>query len=277
RRMIKALFPDLDVPKAFQKLAEQQCRTEATIQRLGERIESGFTDAADEHKGLEGRVDVGFVDAAEARQIGFAEAADERKRLEGRMDAGFAEAADERKRLEGRMDAGFAEAAEARRVGFAEAADDRREIKQTMGSLKGKLHEQSYHLKADAVFGIYLKRGRKAASAVGEQLHEAVKNGTISAHERVKVMAADLLWIGRPYESEEDIILVVEASWLAEETDVTRSAERAGILREVGLRALPVVAAQEWADGIPKMARERRVVMVTDGRIEGDSWQAALT
>lgn len=236
RKMVKALFPEVDVPKALQELAEQQRRTEATIQRLGEQIEAGF-----------------------------AAAAAERKALEGRMETGFTEATDERKALEGRVEAGF-----------AAAAKDRKEMRQTLGDLKGKGREQYYHRRADAIFGSYLKGGRKVTSPVGERLHDAVEAGAISVQQRVQVMAADLLWGGRLYKTGEKVILVVEASWLAEESDVSRAVKRAAILREIGLKALPVVAAAEWAEGIPEMAREHEMVMVTGGLVDEDSWWSAV-
>ena len=230
RRMVKALFPEVNVPKALQKLAEQQRRTEATIRRLGERIESGFAEATAE------------------RKTGLAEAAMDHKALEERVEAGF-----------------------------AEAAADRKEIKRAVGELKGMSHERTYRDKADAIFGSYLKRGRKVASSVSEQLYDAIDAGTILEQEQRKVLAADLLWGGRLHKTDEEVVLVIEASWLAEETDVDRAVERANILRKIGLNALPVVAAREWAAGIPEMACDRKVVMTTNGRIDEDSWQAAVT
>ena len=277
RKMVKALFPEVNVPKALQELAKQQRRTEATIQQLGEWVKSGFAETATEHQSLEERMETGFAEAAAERRSGFAGAAAERK-------AGFAEAAAARKMLAERVESGFAEAAAERKAlaeqmgaGFAEAADDRKEIKLVVGELKGKSHERTYLDKADAIFGPHLRRGCKVTSSVSEQLHDAIDAGTILKQEQRNVLAADLLWGGRLHKTGEEVVLVIEASWLAEETDVDRAVERANILRKIGLNALPVVAAREWAAGIPEMARERKVVMVTDGYVDEDSWQAVLT
>ena len=129
---------------------------------------------------------------------------------------------------------------------------------------------------AEAVFGVYLSRGREVASLVGERLYDAVDAGTISAQEREKVVATDLLWGGQLHETKEEVILIVQVSWLAEETDVARATECANILRKTGLKALPVVVAREWAEDIHEMARECKVVMVTSRHIDGVSWQSAL-
>ena len=266
RKMVKALFPEVNVPKALQELAKQQRRTEATIQQLGEWVKSGFAETATEHQSLEERMETGFAGAAAERKAGFAEAAAARKMLAERVESGFAEAAAERKALAEQMGAGF-----------AEAADDRKEIKLVVGELKGKSHERTYLDKAGAIFGPHLRRGCKVTSSVSEQLHDAIDAGTILKQEQRNVLAADLLWGGRLHKTGEEVVLVIEASWLAEETDVDRAVERANILRKIGLNALPVVAAREWAAGIPEMARERKVVMVTDGYVDEDSWQAVLT
>ncbi|MEA3339871.1 MAG: hypothetical protein U9R15_07885 [Chloroflexota bacterium] len=89
-------------------------------------------------------------------------------------------------------------------------------------------------------------------------------------------MTADLLWGGRLYETDDEVVLVIRSPWLGEETDVERAAERASILRKIGLRTVPVVAAKEWAAGVPEMAYDRKVAMTTDGRVDKDSWQAAV-
>ncbi len=267
---------EIDVPKSFQRLT-------AIIERLDKQMGCTSAEIAAERKSLEKHVDAGFAEAAAAREslderveTGFAEAAAARESLEERVETGFAEAAAAR-------DAGLAEAAAARdaleervKTGFAEAAADRKGIKQTIGELKGKSHEQTYRDKSDAIFGSHLRRGHKITSSVSEQLYDALDAGTISKQEQKEVLSADLLWGGRLHKTGEEVILVIEASWLAEETDVDRAAERAGILRKIGLRALPVVAAREWAAGIPQMASDRQVVMTTNGRIDEDSWQAAV-
>ncbi|MEA3339870.1 MAG: hypothetical protein U9R15_07880 [Chloroflexota bacterium] len=279
-KMIKALFPEIDVPKSFQRLT-------AIIERLDRQMGISSAETTAERKSLEERVETGFAEATAARETGFAEAAVERKSLEKRMETGFAEAAAAREtgfaEAAAARETGFAEAAAERKslekrmeTGFAEAAADRKEIKGDLANLKGQGHEMFYRRRADSIFGLYVKRGRDVTSSVGEQLYNAVNAGTILEQERVNVLASDLLWGGRLYETGEEVILVVEASWLGEETDVERAAERASILRKIGLRAVPVVAAKEWAAGIPEMAYDHRVAMTINGCIDKDSWQAAV-
>jgi len=62
---------------------------------------------------------------------------------------------------------------------------------------------------------------------------------------------------------------------MAEVSDVERAVARAGILRKIGLLALPVVAGREWAMEALEAARRHRVVMTTDGSVDAESWHSA--
>jgi len=68
----------------------------------------------------------------------------------------------------------------------------------------------------------------------------------------------------------------MEVSWRVEPRDVERAAERAAILRKAGLKVLPVAAGQEWPDDVETLAREKKVIVLRDGSIDEESWQAAL-
>ena len=92
--LLRVLFPEalVDLPRAQEELAEAQRRTEETLDRVTERMERGFVEAAADRKRI-----------WEAMQQGFVEAAADRKRiwenierLTERMERGFAEAAAER-------------------------------------------------------------------------------------------------------------------------------------------------------------------------------------
>ncbi|MFN8494378.1 MAG: hypothetical protein U0350_42655 [Caldilineaceae bacterium] len=86
---------------------------------------------------------------------------------------------------------------------------------------------------------------------------------------------ADLLWTGEERQTKRPLILVMEASWLAETNDVERAATRAAILRRIGLNALAVVGGEEWTDAARQEARREGVVTTTNGAIDPESWQFA--
>ena len=255
----RLLFPEalVDLPRALEALAEAQRRTEETLGQVTERMERGFAEAAVER----------------------AEAAADRKRIWEAMQQGFAEAAADRKRiwetierLIERMDRGFAEAAAER----AEAAADRKEMRQDIGGLKGLTKEWFYRDRAAAIFGRLLAAGQDATQEVIRQLRAAEQANRVSAEEFQSVLDADLLWRGELWDTGEEVVLVVEASWKVHESDVERAAQRAEVLRRAGLKALPVTAGEEWPEQVEALAFQEQVVITRNGRVDDASWQAAL-
>lgn len=121
-----------------------------------------------------------------------------------------------------------------------------------------------------------LSRGHDVANRVADRLYEAQKQGIISHSERKDALAADLFWKGRRRENGDEVVLVVEVSWLVEKHDVERAERRAKILRRVGIRALPVAAGEVWGEGAKSHARLFGVVIFEDGQPDEASWQEAL-
>ena len=212
----RALFPEIDVPKALQMLAESQVQTNALLKRLDARVE---------------RLEIGQEQLKQ--DVGVL-----------KQDVGVL-----------KQDVGV--------------------LKRDMKSLKGKAQEQTYHNKADAIFGRYLRNGRKAANQVADLLYDNLENGQVSEAELTQVLAADLLWAGEERQTKLPLILVMEASWLAESNDVERAATRAAILRRIGLNALAIVGGEEWTDTAREQARSAGVVTTTNGSIDAESWRTA--
>jgi hypothetical protein len=258
----------LDLPRTVQELATAQRRTEEAITRLTERMEQGFTEAATERHEL--RQDLtqltGRVDRVTDRvEQGFADAAEDRQRIRTDMAQGFADAAEDRQRIRTDM-----------AQGFADAATDRRDMRRDIGQLKGLGQEQFYRDRAAAIFGRLLVQGYDATNQVADRLQEARQTGVISDRDYQEALAADLLWGGQTRDSRQPIVLVLEASWMVGHIDVERAARRAAVLRQAGLRALPVAAGQEWPPNMQDDARRSGVAIVQDGTVDQESWEAAL-
>jgi hypothetical protein len=274
----------LDLPRTVQDLATAQHHTEEAITRLTERMEQGFAGAATERHELRqdltqltGRVDQ-LTDRVEQ---GFAAATEDRLRIRDRMEHGFADAAEDR--LRDHMEQGFAEAAEDRQrirdrmeQGFTEVVAEQRDMRRDIGQLKGLGREQFYRDRAAAIFGRLLRQGYDATNQVADHLQEARQAGVISDREYQEALAADLLWGGQTRDSRQPIILVLEASWTVGHVDVERASRRAAVLRQAGLRALPVAAGQEWPPNMQDDARQAGVAIVQYGTVDQDSWEAAL-
>jgi hypothetical protein len=258
----------LDLPRTVQELATAQRRTEEAITRLTERMEQGFAAAATERHELRqdltqltGRVDH-LTDRVEQ---GFTDAAEDRQRIRTDMAQGFTDAAEDRQRIRTDM-----------AQGFTDAAADRRDMRRDIGQLKGLGQEQFYRDRAAAIFGRLLVQGYDATNQVADRLQEARQTGVISDRDYQEALAADLLWGGQTRDSRQPIVLVLEASWTVGHIDVDRAARRAAVLRQAGLRALPVAAGQEWPPNMQDDARRSGVAIVQDGTVDQESWEAAL-
>jgi hypothetical protein len=149
-------------------------------------------------------------------------------------------------------------------------------MRRDIGQLKGLGQEQFYRDRAAAIFGRLLVQGYDATNQVADLLQEARRTGLISDRDYQEALAADLLWGGQLRDSREPILLVLEASWTVGSDDVERAARRAAILRQAGLRVLPIAAGQEWPPNRQEDARGTGVVIVQDGTVDQDSWETAL-
>lgn len=194
--LARLLFPEafLNLPRVVEALAEAQRRTEEALDRLAERMERGF-----------------------------AEAREDRQRIWEAMERGFAEAAADRQRI---WEA-IRETNDRMERGFAEAAADRRQLREEIRDLKGESRELFYRHRATGIFGHFLREGHEATSEVADWLQIALQEGRITEQDYTQVLAADLLWGGRLRETGESVLLVMEASWRVERSDVERALERA--------------------------------------------------
>jgi len=159
---------------------------------------------------------------------------------------------------------------------LAEAAADHKEIRQDFLDLLGLFKKRECHYRIPAIFGFLLTDGQDTTQEVIQRLRAAEQANRVSAEEFQSVLDADLLWSGKLWDTDEEVILVLEASWKVHESDVERAVQRAEVLRRVGLKALPVTAGEEWPDEVEALALRERVVITRNGRVEDASWQAAL-
>ena len=252
RKLVKALFPEIDLPKALQELVESNRLMRTQLgnidARLG-RIEEwqGHTDTRLAHiEEWQGRADERF-NRIDARFDGID------KRFDG-MDA----------RFDG-MDARF----------------ERMEVRQNymerdLADLKGYNYESSFKSKADAIFGLLLRRGHDVRQEILSQLESAGDAGQITESDYEQVLVADLLWNGRSKATSDNLFLVIEISWFAEQSDIDRAINRAAVLRKLGLQAIPVVAAKVWSEPLVAEALTHHTVIVDEFKVNKDSWQAAL-
>jgi len=139
-------------------------------------------------------------------------------------------------------------------------------IERDLAKLKGSEREWYYILRAPAVFGIFVRKGRDPRNEVMERLHDAVKKGIITRNELKALRDADHLWLGE-YDGRE-VLLVVEVSYTVSQEDLVRAVQRAKIARRIGYNAVPVAAGSEVPDEIWEQARNFNVIIMSDGETD---------
>ncbi len=139
-------------------------------------------------------------------------------------------------------------------------------IERDLAKLKGSEREWYYILRAPAVFGIFVRKGRDPRNEVMERLHDAVKKGIITRNELKALRDADHLWLGE-YDGRE-VLLVVEVSYTVSQEDLVRAVQRAKIARRIGYNAVPIAAGSEVPDEIWEQARNFNVIVMSDGEAD---------
>jgi uncharacterized protein YoxC len=253
------------VPRALQELAEAQKRTELGLQRL-EQLTADLMLGQTE---LRKDVDILKQDVSVLKQdVGvLKQDVDILKQDVGvlKQDLGVL-----------KQDVGVLKQDVAGLNGKVDRLDQNyHTLQRDVSKLKGKAQEDCYRSRASAIFGHFLHNGRDVTNWVADQLYEALDQQLVTHDEVTAVLSADLLWGGEEGQSKAQLVLVMEASWLAEAQDVVRAQERAKVLRRIGLQALAVVGSDEWESAATVLAREANIVITVDGQLSLDSWQRA--
>lgn len=140
--------------------------------------------------------------------------------------------------------------------------------------LKGISKEIAFRQKASSYLGALLKGGREASELVNEILDKAEASGLVTPQEADYVRTADLLWVGavrRGMFANEQIIVVIEISWVVDEQAVERAIKKAQILRRAGAWAVPFVSGEEWvSQELKQKALQQFVFCSEDGKVEPD-------
>jgi hypothetical protein len=157
--------------------------------------------------------------------------------------------------------------------------DDLREAVQTLaertytlttdvGELKGSDLERRYRERPFAYFNRLI---RQAHTLSGDELNvmldRAVAAGQLTEEDEEEIVGADAIVRGRRRGDDQEVFLVVEASWGVGPYDVQRADKRAKLLAKAGVTTLPVVAGTWVTPDGEVAARTSKVWRVTNGRI----------
>jgi len=237
---------------ALARLAEAQERTEgrvdqleATMLRLAEaqeRTETRLEKLTEAQQRTEGR-----VDRLEATMLRLAEA---QERTEGRVD-----------QLEATMQR-LAEAQERTDAKVAELAEAQVRTEASIARLDASVDKlTAARDRLTAYLGRFLRRGKIVPN---DQLLEEIEPH-LSKREIDSVLSVDVIAHGRV--EDEPTYVVVEVSWTGDTEDIVRADERAKLLRQAGLAAIPLVACNAISPESTAMAKLRQVRIWCNGSL----------
>ncbi len=117
-----------------------------------------------------------------------------------------------------------------------------------IGMLKGALEELRAFEKAAAYFGRFLRRCRPYRPYhLMDKIETALDEGRISPEERLDLLEADLIIIGRDVLTSQSIAYAVEVSWRGDRQDVERAHRRAQVLEKVLVGEVEQARGAAWA------------------------------
>ncbi|MCL6509675.1 MAG: hypothetical protein K6U78_03210 [Anaerolineae bacterium] len=268
----------LSLPDIVRELAEAQRRTEERLEQLAEaqrRTEERLEQLAIRLDQLAIR-----VDQLTARVEQLAEA---QRRTEERLEQlsiRVEQLAEAQRRTEERLEqltARVDQLAEAQRR-TEERLDDLAKTVQRlvnqMAEVRGDVLEIKFRDKAPSFFGRWLRRVQVVPIIeIEERLEAALTDKEVS-----ELLALDLLVRGRPREANakvDELWLAVEVSSVIDAGDVQRAERRAALLRQAGLKAVPVTAGARINAKAQKLADSLRVAVMKDGTDQG--WERAYS
>lgn len=231
----------LSLPEIVRELAAAQRQSEARLTRL-ETVVAELTEAQRQ---------------SEARLAGV------EARLT-RLETVVAELTEAQKRTEARLEE------LARHVLIL--ADEQKRLADTVSDLKGRALEADYRDKVTAYFGRLLRRPQVVSLNSLWDILEA----RLSGEALDDLLLVDLVVHGRPRRPPEwgEVWLAVEVATVVNQDDVARARRRAGLLRQAGYPAVPLVAGESLTLTAEADARDQKVAVLQDGHAQG--WEEAL-
>jgi uncharacterized membrane-anchored protein YhcB (DUF1043 family) len=258
--------------EALARLAEESAKTDQRLAEMAARMEESRRQTEEYLRQLSEKADKRFAEM-EAR---IAES-------NARVDQRFAEMAARMEESRRETDQRFAEMAarmeESRRQTdqrFAEITSDLRALTETvrnlirrfdseLGSVKGMTLEMLYRDNATTILGKHFRNLRLVDR--GQYLQEMLDQHPITDNEWKQLVSSDVMVHGVHRLTGKEYLMVWEVSWVIDDHDVERAADRAQILRQWQANALPVVAGKALTASAHQAAQERGVLVILDSEV----------
>jgi hypothetical protein len=144
-----------------------------------------------------------------------------------------------------------------------------------LARLDGRELERRYVERAAGYFGNWLRQIQVLWPGALAYAFEQQLDASLSQDEKREVLLLDAILVGKLKAPAADVVyLALEASLTVHENDIQRVAERAALLRRLGLRVVPVVAGEEIGVKAAAAAQATAVAVLDNGR--SHDWDKAL-
>lgn len=137
--------------------------------------------------------------------------------------------------------------------------------------------EYQYRYRASGIFAPFIRHGHDCTDDMADLLYNAMTAGEVSDQEILQVLSSALLWRGKLRATEVDITVVLDVCQCIENATIERIHHCAVVLCRTGIRAIAVVAGVEWNEQALALAKTLGVAIASNGQVNADSWNAALT
>jgi len=287
--------------EALARLAEESAKTDQRLAEMAARMEESRRETDQRLRELSEKTDQRLAEMAARmeesrrqteeylRQLSekadkrFAEMEARIAESNARVDQRFAEMAARMEESRRETDQRFAEMAarmdESRRQTdqrFAEITSDLRALTETvrnlirrfdseLGSVKGMTLEMLYRDNATTILGKHFRNLRLVDR--GQYLQEMLDQHPITDNEWKQLVSSDVMVHGVHRLTGKEYLMVWEVSWVIDDHDVERAADRAQILRQWQANALPVVAGKALTASAHQAAQERGVLVILDSEV----------
>lgn len=127
-----------------------------------------------------------------------------------------------------------------------------------LGDLKGRTLEADFSRRVELLNERGWRKTRPVRPLEGDAIDRALGDGSLARDLYESLRQLDLLIHGREGTGNEahDAYLAVEVSWTIDQKDVSRAAERAAILRSIGLHSYPMVAGKVISESVRALASQ---------------------
>ncbi|MCE7986752.1 MAG: hypothetical protein DYG89_36725 [Caldilinea sp. CFX5] len=264
----------------LQQVAEAQQRTEARMGQLTEaqqRTEARMGQLTEAQQRTEARMGQ-LTEAQQRTEARMGQLTEAQQRTEARMG----QLAEAQQRTEARMGQ-LTEAQQRAEHELAQLASSVTELTNSVRVMQprlakadGQLLEQRYIERASSYFGRWLRQIEVLwPGRLNRTLEEALDN-KLTPDEKDEVLRLDAILRGKAAlpTGADEVYVALEVSVTVNQYDVERAANRAALLRRLGVRVVPVVAGEAIEAEAITAAQSSAVAILRNGRRQG--WEQAL-